>query len=79
VNLAQLDTGRTAAITQIAGSRRTVDRLAAMGIAPGAVLVKKSAALMKGPVVVRKGGMELAISHGMALKIMVAPAAPVTG
>jgi Fe2+ transport system protein FeoA len=75
MNLKQLKTGAAATVTEISGSRRTTERLAAMGISPGTRLVKRSSAIMQGPIVVRIADMEIAISHGMALKIITAPVA----
>jgi ferrous iron transport protein A len=71
VNAAQLAPGQKAAVREIRGGHRLAERLAAMGIAPGTRLRKKSAALLRGPVVLEIGSMQVALGRGIAEKIIV--------
>jgi ferrous iron transport protein A len=73
LSLVDIDIGTSARVVELTGGRQLAGRLEAMGILPGAVIVKKSAAMMRGPVVVQKGGMNVAIGYGMARRIMVEP------
>lgn len=60
-------------ITGILGPEKPARRLAAMGILPGAVIVKRSSSMLKGPVVIEKNGRHLAVGHRMAQMIIVEP------
>jgi DtxR family Mn-dependent transcriptional regulator len=73
LDLISLEKGREAVVTGISGGRQAVAKLDVMGITTGATIVKKSAAMMKGPVVVQRGATQVAISWSMAKKIIVAP------
>ena len=48
-----------------------MQRLEAMGIRPGVVLKKVSNQFLRGPVIIEIGKTQLAIGHGMAVKILV--------
>jgi len=71
MNLVQLETGRNALVTDLCGGCQFVARLEAMGIRQGSAVLKKSASLLRGPVVVQINDMQIAIGFGMAKKIMV--------
>jgi ferrous iron transport protein A len=73
VDLTQLDDGDTAKVVELRGGRKLTGKLEAIGIIPGATLVKVSSALMKGPIVLEKGAMQFAIGYGMAKKVLVEP------
>jgi Fe2+ transport system protein FeoA len=73
INLTQLKNGKSARVIKVQGDHQFIDRLEAMGILPDTTIVKKSASLMKGPIVIEKGEMQLAIGYEMAQKIMVKP------
>jgi len=73
VDLTQLENGEAAKVVELQGGHQVVNKLEAMEIIPGSVIVKKSASLMKGPVVIEKGNMQFAIGYGMAKKILVEP------
>jgi Fe2+ transport system protein FeoA len=47
------------------------DRLDSMGIIPGAVIEKRSSTLRRGPVLVSKGPMQLALAYDVAERIVV--------
>lgn len=73
INLTQLKNGKSAQVIKVQGDHQFIDRLEAMGILPDTTIVKKSASLMKGPIVIEKGEMQLAIGYEMAQKILVKP------
>lgn len=72
-NVTQLENGGSAKVIEIQGGLQFTGRLYAMGIVPGTIIVKKTAGLMKGPIVIEKGEMQFAIGYGMAQRIMVEP------
>lgn len=72
--LTALADGETAMIVGIQGSDPILRKLEAMGMLVGARILKKSAALRQGPVVVERGGSQLALAYGIAEKIFVEPA-----
>jgi Fe2+ transport system protein FeoA len=71
--LTALADGESARIVGLSGSRSTMGKLEAMGIAVGAVIEKKSSALRRGPVVVGKGTSQLALAYAIAERILVEP------
>lgn len=73
INLTRLKNGQSARVIKVQGDHQFIDRLEAMGILPDTTIVKKSASLMKGPIVIEKGEMQLAIGYEMAQKILVEP------
>lgn len=72
-SLAELAAGRSARVLEIRGGTALEGRLAALGIVPGAVVVKKSAISAHGPIVVEKGAVKLALGYGMGQRILVVP------
>jgi Fe2+ transport system protein FeoA len=73
MNITQLHTGKQAKIIEIHGGREAIGRLNALGIVPGATVVKKSAAILHGPIVLEKNSMRIALGFGMAKKIIIKP------
>jgi ferrous iron transport protein A len=73
IDVTKLKNGESAKVVELHGGREFAARLEAMGIMPGAVIVKITDSPMSGPVVLEKGAMRLAIGHGMAQKVMVEP------
>jgi Fe2+ transport system protein FeoA len=73
LNAARLDIGRPARVIELQGGSRATAKLNAMGIIPGAVIIKKSAAPLRGPVVLEKGAMTIAVGRDLAAKIIVQP------
>lgn len=73
INMTQLKNGQTATVIAVLGHGKQVSRLNAMGIIPGAEIVKKSSSVMKGPVVIEKSGIHLAVGFHMAQHIIVEP------
>ena len=72
LTLSDLKDGASARVEAVLGGQALLKRLSAMGIMPGAHLVKESG---HGPVVVLVRGARLALGRGMASKIILKPAA----
>jgi len=70
-SLADLKSGQTATVVQIHGGRGIQRRLQALGIRPGALIKKVSAAFQPGAIVVAAGGGQAALGYGVARKIVV--------
>ena len=70
-DLTELKSGESGIVVEFKDGRNVVGRLNAMGIVPGVLIVKKSAAPMRGPVVLQKGYIQIAIGYGMAKCIIV--------
>lgn len=73
VDLTRIENNAPARVADIQGGHQMVGKLEAMGIIPEAIIVKKSASLMKGPIVIEKDGSQFAIGYEMAQGIMVEP------
>ena len=58
---------------ELQGGHQVVGKLEAMGIVAGTTIAKKSASLMRGPIVLQKGAMQIAIGFGLAKRIIVVP------
>jgi len=72
IQLTELIVGQQARIVEIAGGHHMLTRLARMGIHNGIKLSMVSTPIIKrGPVVVSLSGTQVAIGHGMAIRIMV--------
>lgn len=69
--LAKLKPGQKGTVKEILGGESVIKRLAAMGIRPGKHIIKVSAMLMGGPVVVSIDRRQLALGNGMANKVLV--------
>jgi ferrous iron transport protein A len=73
MNLNQLDKGKKGIVIELQGGQQFVSKLEAMGILRGSTIRKKSASLLRGPVVVEQGFSQLAIGYGIAKRIIVEP------
>ena len=71
VPLVNLASGETGVVSDIIGGRGVINRLNALGIIPGKKIIKISAMMLHGPVVVRVGSAEIALGFGMANKIII--------
>jgi Fe2+ transport system protein FeoA len=71
VNITQLANGTSARVIKISARGQLGARLAAMGITPETVITKKGASFLRGPVVIQKGQVQIAIGYSMAQKIIV--------
>ncbi|OGJ87421.1 MAG: hypothetical protein A2268_14815 [Candidatus Raymondbacteria bacterium RifOxyA12_full_50_37] len=70
-NLVNLDKDHPARIIEIQGGHGLRERLNAMGLAIGSVIVKKNSFYGQGPVVIKSGQTTVALGHGMAEKVIV--------
>lgn len=75
LDLTGLCDGASGRIVRLLGGRDTVGKLEAMGIGPGTVIEKKSSALRHGPIVIERGGTQVALGYGIAKGILVEPIA----
>jgi ferrous iron transport protein A len=73
MDMTQLKVGRTARVVEIKGGQPLKQKLQAIGVVPGRTIGKINRAILKGPVVLRVGSVQVAIGFGMARKIMVEP------
>lgn len=71
IPLVNLASGKTGIIKDIVGGRGVKNRLYSLGIISGKKIMKISAMIMHGPVVVRVGSTQIALGFGMASKILV--------
>jgi len=71
VSITRLSNGSSARVVCVQGDGKAAKRLAAMGIVPGAIIVKKGASPLRGPVVLKKGATQFAIGYSMALRLLV--------
>jgi Fe2+ transport system protein FeoA len=69
--LSGLPDGTLARILCLRCGELMASRLDAMGLVPGAVVEKRSSALNRGPVLVAKGPMQLALAYDVAERIVV--------
>ena len=73
MDLTQLEIGQNARIVEIRGGRTIQKKLHDIGIVPGRTIEKSSQTLLRGPVVLAVGTIQVAIGFGMARKILVDP------
>jgi ferrous iron transport protein A len=71
LRLVDMGAGERGTVFKILGGIGLKRRLEAMGIRPGATIVKIVGSPLGGPVVIRIGTMRLAIGRGMAAQVMV--------
>jgi len=71
IPLRKLKPGKRGTVREISGGQGVARRMAAMGIRPGKHVVKVSAMLLGGPIVISIDGRQLALGNGMAGKILV--------
>ncbi|MGD8979346.1 MAG: FeoA family protein [candidate division WOR-3 bacterium] len=70
-NLTEMQGGETGQVVAVHGGHGFRRRLEALGIRPGMKITKKSSQIMRGPVIVKAAGAEIAIGFGMARHILV--------
>jgi Fe2+ transport system protein FeoA len=73
LDLTSLADGEAGRVVGFTGSSEAVGKLESMGILEGSVIEKKSAAMRHGPIVVARGGTQLALAYGIARGILVEP------
>ena len=69
--LQQMRAGQRGKVVEIQGGHSMVNRLSALGIRPGKKITKVSSMLMRGPVTIKAGNLQVAIGFGMAKRIVV--------
>ncbi|MCK5433931.1 MAG: ferrous iron transport protein A [Dehalococcoidales bacterium] len=71
VTLRQMQAGQSGIVAQIQGGHGLISRLSALGIRPGKKITKVGSMFMRGPVTVQLDSTQVAISFGMANKVIV--------
>jgi len=71
IPLQQMRGGQHGKVVEIQGGRGLVNRLSALGIRPGKKITKVSSMLMRGPVTIQSGNLQVAVGFGIAKKIIV--------
>lgn len=74
--LTEVADGTPVTVVEISGGRVLHDRLRSLGIRVGTHLVKVSASLGHGPLVVRHGRAQTALGYSICQKVIVATASP---
>jgi len=69
--LRQMKSGQRGKVVEIQGGRGLINRLSALGIRPGKKITKVSSMLMRGPVTIQSGNLQVAVGFGIAKKIIV--------
>lgn len=71
IHLSELECGKYAKVIKIQSNPALKDKLEAMGIYEGTIILKKSAIPAKGPVIVEKGSMQFALGYDITENILV--------
>ena len=71
LDLTEIRDGESVRILRLQGGREAIGKLEAMGIGPGSVIQKKSAAVRHGPIVIGKGNTQVALGYEIARGIAV--------
>lgn len=71
ISISEMHNGQVGKVSIATGGAGLANKLDAMGVRRGATILKKSACIARGPIVILVGGTEIAIGYGMASKIMV--------
>jgi ferrous iron transport protein A len=69
--LCNMRNGQMGTVVEINGGIGIVSKLDSLGIRMGVSVIKKSALIARGPLVVQVHGTEIAMGYGMASKIVV--------
>ena len=72
-DVTHLSSGASGLVISLRGGHHSTKKLEALGIVPGSRIIKKSAALMHGPVVLQKGAVQVAIGFHLAKNVIVEP------
>ncbi len=70
ISLEKMGPGMKGIVREIIGGRTAVRRLMELGIVPG-TMIEVIQNYMRGPIIVRVRGMDMAIGRGVASKIIV--------
>lgn len=69
--LADMAVGSAGTVAGFNGGAGVLAKMEAMGILEGCIITKVSQQFMKGPVIVRLKGSQIAIGYGIAQKILI--------
>jgi len=71
LDLTQVESGKKMRVVAVYGGMGFIRKLEAMGIRVGVVVEKVSNQFLRGPVVIKIGGTQVALGFGMAKRIIV--------
>lgn len=71
ISLVGVEAGKSCKVVRITGGYGIIRKLHLMGIEKGKTVKKVSSQPMRGPVVLKVGGSQVAVGYGMASRIMV--------
>ena len=71
ITLRHMQAGQSGIVAQIQGGHGLISRLSVLGIRPGKKITKVGSMFMRGPVTVQLDSTQVAISFGMANKVIV--------
>jgi len=70
-DLTEIKKGETVKVVEINGGQKFREKIDAIGLRVGSLIIKLSTQVLKGPVTIKIGSTKLALGHGMAKKILV--------
>lgn len=71
ISVAEMSSGQSGIVIEMAGGRGMVRRMQAMGVRPGVVVTKLTTQPFRGPVSAKVGSTQIALGFGLARRIMV--------
>ena len=71
IPLSDMNVNEEGKIVEFVGGWGLRDRLCSMGIRPGVKVIRINSSLGRGPVVIKTGGAQTALGHGMSYKVIV--------
>ena len=71
VPLTQMQSGQSGTVADIQGGYGLINRLNALGLRPGRRITKIGSMVMRGPITVQTGRVQVAIGFGIARKVIV--------
>lgn len=71
INLTQLKAGKSAVVSSVKGESNLVSKIEAIGISSGMKIKKVGSSLFRGPIIVEKDFMQIAVGYDMAKQIFV--------
>ena len=69
--ITKIKTGKLSTVIDIKGDETIINQLESMGIRPGVILKKVSASFFRGPIILEKDFMQIALGYNMATQIFV--------
>ena len=76
IALTSLDDGESGRVVAFSCGQPAIGKLEAMGILVGVEVEKRSSSLRRGPVVIVRGRVQVALAHAIAKGILVEPLGP---